>query len=337
MRQTLIGLSLLFLAMTAGNATAHPLAPAMLELTQQSETEWNVLWRMSTRSTTLRPLVPIFPDHCETSAVKSQATGPIQLTRTATLHCPPPGLANQQIRIAELERSPINVVLRITDLGGNSRQVLLDSAEPSYQVASVPSSFETFQQFLLEGIRHMAGGPDHLLFLLALLILASGWRQLLWIITAFTAGHSLTLGLSVTAIISVPAPLAEFLIAVTLVVTARELMCKRPTLFSRHLGLFALLFGLIHGLGFAESLLDLGIPRDALLPALAGFNIGIEVAQIVIAVLFTGLLHGLNRMQLTGPSGSLRVLPAYLIGSVAVLWCLERLILMREAASTLGV
>lgn len=150
--------------------------------------------------------------------------------------------------------------------------------------------------FALLGFRHIVAidAFDHVLFLLVLAAIyrARDWRQVLWVISAFTVGHSITLALAVTNVLVLPPRIVEFLIPLTIVATGIENIVQRERaaqgLFSRHRVVFAAAFGLVHGAGFAGYLRSLFL--DSIAVPLVGFNIGIEAGQIVVlaatAVLF---------------------------------------------------
>jgi hypothetical protein len=153
--------------------------------------------------------------------------------------------------------------------------------------------------FLQLGFHHIVAldAADHILFLLVLAAIYRGrdWRAALWVISAFTVGHSVTLALAVTNVLVVPSRLVEFLIPVTIVLTGLENLLLRERAASgtgaRHRPLFAGVFGLVHGAGFAGYLKSLFVERIAV--PLFGFNIGLELGQIVVllaaAVLFAVL------------------------------------------------
>jgi hypothetical protein len=155
------------------------------------------------------------------------------------------------------------------------------------------SELTTFVQL---GFRHITnlGAMDHILFLLALAAIygARDWRNALWVVTAFTVGHSITLALAVTGAVVLPIALIEFLIPVTIVATCIENIIvrdrARAPLNGRYRPVFAAVFGLVHGAGFADYLRSLFVDRIAL--PLFGFNVGIELGQIVVLVLAAGFL-----------------------------------------------
>jgi hypothetical protein len=147
------------------------------------------------------------------------------------------------------------------------------------------ADFVTFVQL---GFRHItdAGAMDHILFLLALAAIyrLRDWRSALWVVTAFTVGHSITLALAVTGAVRVPTPLIEFLIPITIVATCIENIVvadrQRAPMRGRYRPVFAGVFGLVHGAGFANYLRDLFADQIAL--PLFGFNVGIELGQVVV-------------------------------------------------------
>jgi hypothetical protein len=156
--------------------------------------------------------------------------------------------------------------------------------------------------FIALGFSHITdpAALDHILFLLALAAIYRGreWRDSLWVVTAFTVGHSVTLALAVSSTLTLPTRLIEFLIPVTIVLTGAENMLvrnrARAPLRGRYRPVFAGVFGLVHGAGFANYLRELfagpiGIP-------LLGFNLGIEIGQIVVLALCALLLGGLDRL-----------------------------------------
>ena len=187
-----------------------------------------------------------------------------------------------------------------------------------------------------EGVWHIWIGIDHVLFLISLLLPAvlvfggGAWqaaprfapvfRDVFKVVTAFTVAHSITLSLAALAVIELPSRLVESAIAFSVVLAALNNLW---TVVWRGRWLVAFAFGLIHGFGFASVLADLGLPRHALLPALVGFNLGVEAGQLVIVAVFLPLAYGLRygwfyrRLVFAGGSAA--------IALVAALWLAERL------------
>ncbi len=171
-----------------------------------------------------------------------------------------------------------------------SKEILLDSAHPRYHQSQPQDHWAEASSYLKKGILHILSGPDHILFVLALLLLGGSLRALLGIVTAFTVAHSMTLSLAVAGIVRPPAPVIEPLIALSIVAVAVEnLRClssrnkaKEPTAKRDFRAYYAFAFGLIHGFGFAGALLEANLVGPALWIALASFNLGVESGQAMI-------------------------------------------------------
>lgn len=156
-----------------------------------------------------------------------------------------------------------------------------DRREATLELHAAPVGGWT--SFILMGAEHILGGPDHLLFLLALLALSRGLWSTVKIVTGFTLAHSITLSLATLGWVDVPSSIVEPLIAASIVWVAVENLLA-PQRESRR-WLVAAFFGLVHGLGFASGLLELGLPREALVPALIGFNLGVELGQLLFVAM----------------------------------------------------
>ena len=175
-------------------------------------------------------------------------------------------------------------------------------------------------------MEHLLFGIDHVLFVLALVLLVRDMRTLVATITAFTVGHSITLSLAALGIVNAPASLFETAIAFSIVVLAAELarggdgqssaLRRRPWLVSAG-------FGLLHGLGFAGALSEIGLPQAEVPLALFAFNVGVEIGQLLVVVPVALLLAALRKRGLYSPRW-MESLPAWGIGAMAGYWTLER-------------
>jgi hydrogenase/urease accessory protein HupE len=169
---------------------------------------------------------------------------------------------------------------------------LLSASSPRLQLArSRAQVWEVAWHYLLAGIEHIAIGYDHVAFLVAVIL----WGRRLWplvaVVTAFTVAHSLTLTAAVLEIVSLPSRPVEILIALSIVYVAAENFFVRDL---RHRWVVTFVFGLVHGFGFAGVLKEYGIPRDALIPALAAFNAGVEIGQVAIVLIALGALRAVE-------------------------------------------
>jgi hydrogenase/urease accessory protein HupE len=189
--------------------------------------------------------------------------------------------------------------------------------------------------YLRLGVEHILFGFDHLLFVLALVILVRGWRRVAVTVTAFTIAHSITLAAATLGFVNVPGPPVEAAIALSIMLVSVEILNARggkPSLTARLPWLVAFSFGLLHGFGFAGALAEVGLPQHAIPVALLFFNLGVEIGQLafVAAVLTAGGLFRtamalrLEPAPLRRTVNRLDVIAAYAIGTVAAFWLIER-------------
>ena len=207
---------------------------------------------------------------------------------------------------------------------GRQYQSVLDGDSPSFTVPREPDAGEVMLAYPLLGAKHIWEGPDHLLFVFGLLLLVGGGSRLIWTITAFTLGHSITLALVSLQVFSFPTELAEFLIALSIFILAVELSNKtEPGRLWKNPWWLAGAFGLLHGMGFATALAETGLPQGQVPLALLFFNIGIELGQLLfiglVYLLWFGLGPFISRSEL-----SLRKVPLYVLGSLSAMWCIQR-------------
>ena len=228
--------------------------------------------------------------------------------------------------IAAHRDPPVIVELRSLRLPGeihtDTRTTLLDATSPTL---SLRDDAPSFWAWLWLGAEHLWGGLDHVLLVLGLVLLIGFRRQLVFALTAFTLGHSASLALGATGLVTLPSALVESAIAATLVLLALDLVTQRtrrpPSLFATAPWLTGLGVGLIHGLGFAGVLADLGLPEDHTAMALIAFNLGLEAAQLaLVAALFALALAGRPILPRLRPAP----LGGWLIGVLGAAWLLER-------------
>ncbi|MFC6230750.1 HupE/UreJ family protein [Paenibacillus allorhizosphaerae] len=213
----------------------------------------------------------------------------------------------------------LNFVL-ITE-GDDIDQAVLDSAHRSYHYESFhPATPGTvLWNFFMLGVEHILTGYDHLLFLFSQLLIAVRTAEIVKIVTAFTIAHSITLLLAATGIIRLPGTWVEVGIALTICYVAIENIVVKTSRF-RWLLTFA--FGLIHGIGFAGALGEIGLPQSYFLGSLLIFNLGVEAGQLAIVVLVLPLLVRLQRFGWYGKA--VIIGGSVLIFVLAAKWALER-------------
>lgn len=324
---------LLFLALAAAlPAAADEFRPAYLQLRQVDAATYDVLWKLPAldESTTLK-LRPVFPAGTETiTAVRSSyaAGTAVQRWRVQTEG----GLAGKAIEfLPNLSTSRIDVLVRVERSDGTAQLGRVLPVEPRFVVTASPGAFEVMQTYTVLGIEHILTGYDHLLFVLTLVILVQGTRRLIATITAFTLAHSLTLFAATLGWIHVPGPPVEAVIALSIVFVAGEIMHARqgrPGLTQRYPWIVAFTFGLLHGLGFAGALAEVGLPPLSIPMALLFFNVGVELGQLIFIVVMLGAIAAVRRiarrLNFDAPSWWWRV-PPYTIGGIASFWVVQRL------------
>jgi hydrogenase/urease accessory protein HupE len=246
-----------------------------------------------------------------------------------TVQCPG-GLNGGTIHIAGLSATLTDVLVRIQHLDGRTQVTRLTSSASSFVVESAPRTMQVARTYLVLGVEHILGGVDHLLFVLALVILVKGTRRLIATVTAFTLAHSLTLAGATLGFVHVPGPPVEAAIALSIVFVAAEIIRSRQGntgLTEKFPWVVAFTFGLLHGFGIASALNEVGLPQSAIPVALLFFNVGVEVGQLLfIAAIFTVVAFArrvTRHFGMAHPEWAWRV-PPYAIGSVAAFWIIQR-------------
>ena len=321
-RLVLMGVLGLLAARPAG---AHPLDPALLEIREIRGSPAEVLWRQPSLQPRDAPIHPVLPRRCTQLGRAEVRQGELWTEARWRLDCGSRSLVGERIGVEGLALGQTDALLRIELADGRLVQAVLRPDAPAFTVPTGTSAAKVGRDYLLLGLEHILTGLDHLLFVLGLVLLVRG-RGLLWTITAFTLGHSITLSLAALGVVHIPPAPVEVLIAASIFAVAVELTRQdagRSISPWRSPHALAFGFGLLHGLGFAGALAQVGLPAGEIPLALVSFNSGIEVGQL----LFVGALL-LGRAALGArPLPRLAVparLPAYSIGALAAYWILKR-------------
>jgi len=317
-------LLLLVLAWPA-DLRAHQFAPALLELEEVAPDEVAVSWKqpaVRVQGSRLRPVLPVACEGIGDPVVERQGTG---LEARWRIRCPD-GLAGKSVGVEGIASSRADVLLRVALLDGRKLRQVLTAEAPGFAITGAAGRFGVVKSYAGLGVEHILSGWDHLLFVLALVLLVGWGRSLLWTVTAFTVGHSVTLALASLGWVRVPQGPMEAAIALSIYVLAVELAAGsrgRTTLTRPAPWVVASGFGLLHGLGFAGALAEVGLPSGEIPLALFAFNVGIELGQLAfVAVVLLGMA-ALKALPVRWPRWSAMV-PAYGIGSFAVYWLIER-------------
>lgn len=329
----LLAAAWLLLIFIAGQAQAHDLRPAYFALTESAPDVYAVLWKapaIGERRLAIYPRLPL-------SAVEVTPRAGVFLSDAYverwTVRAPA-GFTGETIAIDGLAESRTDVLVRIERLGGETSTARLTPASPSFEIPAASGWRQVATAYLWLGVEHILLGVDHLIFVLALIMLVRGWKRIALTVTAFTLAHSITLGAATLGYIHVPGPPVEALIALSIALVAVEIvnsMRGRMSFSSRFPWLIAFAFGLLHGLGFAGALSEVGLPAHAIPVALLFFNLGVEIGQLLFVAAVLALFAALHRIAIAYMRGEprraqawLRFAGAYGIGGIASFWLIER-------------
>jgi hydrogenase/urease accessory protein HupE len=326
-RLAILVLAVASLLTSAGPAHAHPMSPALMELTELADGAFRVKWRQSIyKLPGTADKRPILPDHCEAMTPAEIVENSTSLTAVWTVNCGATGIVNQRVGVEGLADTRSDALVRIIMADGRIVRGVVGAEDPMMTVPEREPGWSVGLSYADLGFEHILTGLDHLLFVFGLLLLAGTLRALLATITAFTAGHSITLSLAMLGVAKVPSGPVEVLIAFSVFVLAVELAASQPrgeSLIARKPWLMAALFGLLHGLGFAGALREVGLPEHEIPLSLFSFNVGIEIGQIAFVVVILALQRLAAAPMARLPQWT-RPIPVYAMGSLAALWMIER-------------
>ena len=302
---------------------AHQFAPSLLELVEQQDNQVSVLWKQPIVKVMGSQLHPVLPGNCRGVGrpdVEREGTG---MTATWTIDCPN-GLAGKTIAVEGIVESRADVLVRIQFKDQRTHTQVLTGEIMGFDIPKKEEPLSIFGGYLTLGVSHIAAGFDHLLFILGVTLIVGYGRQLLWVITAFTLGHSLTLALVTFGVVNLPPAPIELAIAASILLVALEaIRANRDTSQTQYTLPIMVFFGLLHGLGFAGALTEIGLPQADIWLALLAFNLGIEIGQIGFVIVILIIWKLLRLMRLSSVTAFPRQ-AAYVIGPMAVFWMLER-------------
>lgn len=304
---------------------ADELRPGYLELTQQNATLWRMAFKAPILGGIATRAAPSLPDFCKLE------TGPIRLEGSAvvalgTVTCTKP-LTGAKVGLAGLETGFTDALLRIAPLGQPVQAERLTPGRPLVTVAVPESVGNVGWTYFRLGIEHILSGYDHLLFVIALVLLLGQLWTVAKAATAFTLAHSLTLAGTTLGLFGLQQASVEALIALSIVFLAVEIVKgdpSAPRLTARVPWIVAFLFGLLHGFGFAGALREIGLPKGDVPLALLTFNLGVEMGQLLVIGATLSLISILRRFQ----PRALRpatLAATYAIGSIASYWFIGRM------------
>ncbi len=300
----------LWALLIASACAAHEMSMAELQLREIAAGKFIWQWGAGEKRAPADELKPLWPQSCH--------------AQPNLLDCGTTGLTGT-LAVDGVGKYFSAALVKIYWLDGQSRVYTLTAGQSTVQLYGAADDRrgqrEIAAAYTLLGVEHILTGIDHLLFVLSLLFLVGFQRSLIWTITAFTAAHSLTLASAALGILTLRSPPVEASIALSIVLVASEALHARATLARKWPPLVAFLFGLVHGLGFAGALKDIGLPENYLATALLTFNVGVECGQL----LTVGAAWMLWRTMRDWPvAARTRVPLLYGIGSIAAYWSWSR-------------
>lgn len=299
------------------HASAHELSMAEMRVREVSKGEFLWMWTAAEKRAAEDDLKPVWPEGCS--------------AESNVVHCGPAGM-HGTLSIDGVGKRYSAALVKIDWLDGQARVYTLTAGQPTVQLYGAADDRRGWGQiakaYTLLGIEHILTGIDHLLFVIGLLFLVGFNRRLVATITAFTLAHSLTLASAALGWLTLRSPPVEATIALSIMLVAGEALHQRPTLARRWPALVAFLFGLVHGLGFAGALQQIGLPQQHLAIALLTFNVGVEIGQLgVVGCAWLGW----RLLQRSTAFQRARTPALYAIGSVAAYWSIGRIVTLFAA------
>ncbi len=305
----------------------HQTGLSYLKITASDTEDLLLVYKKPLEDSQAKKIQIHFPAYCTRVTFGNKTVTNGFIIDTYHLNCGEKGLLGQRIWVEGLIRRDKGILIEYQDKDKKEKQQnLLRASTPFMFIAVTHSSWNIFKEYVELGFFHILTGYDHLLFLLALIFLASSLKELFYSITAFTLSHSISLGLSVLGFLSVPIPYVEAMIALSIVILFREVIFDKKKIRSKfYLPLMVLLFGLLHGLGFASVLNSIGLPANDIFLALIAFNIGVELGQLLFVSFFSIVMFGIGYFSMAYHK-KIEFLIAYCMGIVSSFWLIERML-----------
>jgi hydrogenase/urease accessory protein HupE len=313
----------------AQETMAHDARPAYLQIREISPGRYDVLWRIPVLSGMRLPVSLRLPDAMRPVTEPAVQELSDSLVERRWVEADAGALEGARIGFPGLEATITDVLVSVVLLHGTPSTTLVRPSRPWVELTAAPGPAAVAVAYVAHGLEHILLGVDHLLFVLALILIVRSASVLLWTITAFTLAHSITLALATLGVVRVPGPPVEAAIALSILLLAAEILRMQrgaPSLTARWPWLVAFSFGLLHGFGFAGALTAVGLPPGEVSLALFAFNAGVELGQLAfIAAVLGGMAVAMRTRALPWLEGHALPLTARAIGVLAAFWFLERL------------
>lgn len=319
-------LLIMFLLLVSAKGWSHEVRPAYLQIVQTSENSYEVFWKVPSMGDAVPKIQPVFPPFFSVDILQNPNQIPGSVIYSYTISSEEM-LQGNILRIEGLNKTLIDVLVNISYLNGEKVTFMLQPDKDAGVIPGKSTTYGVIKTYTKLGIEHILFGIDHLLFVLALIIITMGRWKIIKTITAFTIAHSITLSLAALGYVNFPPAPVEAVIALSIIFLAVEiikLINGKQTLTSKKPWLVAFTFGLLHGFGFAGALSNIGLPQQDIPFALAFFNVGVEIGQIAFVLVVLAVIKLLS-FKKDWPI-FIRKVPAYAIGSLASFWMIERVI-----------
>ncbi|MES2153375.1 MAG: HupE/UreJ family protein [Pseudomonadota bacterium] len=314
-------------AVHGGAVSAHESLPASLTVNEVLPQVYDIDWRLPATQGSAPALTPRFPAQCAEMAVPAERAAPAARVTHWRLRCQQDLAAGAQLAVDGLPATMVNVQVQLNTLDGRRWSQLASPRTPHIMLGELARESVSLSAYFRLGIEHILSGIDHLMFVLCLMVLVPARWRLVQTLSAFTMAHCATLALATSGVINLAAAPVEACIALSIVFLARDIL--RPderTLARRMPWLVAFGFGLLHGLGFAGGLAEIGLPQGEIAQALLLFNLGVEAGQLGF-VLAVSLLLAALRLR-PGARQRVNQVSAYATGAVAAFWVVQRVLLI---------
>ena len=311
-------------------ASAHEARPAYLEIKETAPGQFSVLWRTPVLAGMRLPIALKLPDDVKNVREPNVQELADSFVERRWIDAGPNGLAGKRIEFPGLQFTITDVLVRVELLDGRKLTTIVHPSQPWMEIAASQTWMGVAGTYIVQGIRHILFGADHMLFVLGLLLIVKDRWMLLKTVTAFTVAHSITLAIATLGYAEIPVLPLNAAIALSILFLGPEIVrsWRGETSFTiRHPWVVAFAFGLLHGFGFASALTSAGLPRHELPLALVTFNVGVELGQLGFIALILALERSFRILEIRWPRWA-EALPGYTVGSLGAFWTVQRVVLL---------
>jgi len=310
--------------------SAHEARPAYLEIKETAPGQYSILWRTPVMAGMRMPITLKLPDDVKELREPSFQELADSLVERHWIDAGPGGLAGKRIDFVGLQATITDAVVHVEMLDGRKWTTIAHPSQPWVELAANQSTLGVMGTYIVQGIRHILFGADHMLFVLGLLLIVKDRWMLLKTVTAFTVAHSITLAIATLGYAEVPVVPLNAAIALSILFLGPEIVrsWRGETSFTiRHPWVVAFAFGLLHGFGFASALTSAGLPRHELPLALVSFNVGVELGQLSFIALILALERSFRILEVRWPRWA-EAIPGYTVGSLGAFWTVQRVVML---------